>query len=79
MTIGLLRSNRQVWNFGDDNSMLVLAPAFALHGWPDTMDLDQFNVSVDIILPSTLSNHDLIGDLGRPGTVHDQLPGGADA
>ena len=45
MATGLLRLNRHVWNFGDDNSMLVLAPAFALHGWPETMDLDQFNVS----------------------------------
>ncbi|CAI6332246.1 unnamed protein product [Periconia digitata] len=34
---------RKVWNFGDDNSMLVLAPTFALHGWPDTIDLDMFN------------------------------------
>lgn len=35
---------RDVWNFGDDNSMLVLGPAFALHGWPETIDLDMFNV-----------------------------------
>ena len=25
-------------------SMLVLAPTFALHGWPETIDLDMFNV-----------------------------------
>ena len=25
--------------------MLVLAPTFALHGWPKTIDLDWFNVS----------------------------------
>ena len=24
--------------------MLVLAPTFALHGWPETIDLDMFNV-----------------------------------
>lgn len=23
--------------------MLVLAPTFAMHGWPETIDLDQFN------------------------------------
>ncbi|KAH8722836.1 Chloroperoxidase [Phaeosphaeriaceae sp. PMI808] len=34
---------RKLWNFGDDNIMLVLAPTFALHGWPDTIDLDMFN------------------------------------
>lgn len=27
-------------------SMLVLAPAFALHGWPATIDLDMFNVGL---------------------------------
>ncbi|KAI9039420.1 putative toxin biosynthesis peroxidase [Aspergillus affinis] len=39
----LAHAVRRVWNFGDDNSMLVLAPTFAVHGWPETIDLDNFN------------------------------------
>lgn len=39
----LAHAVRKVWNFGDDNSMLVLAPTFAMHGWPETIDLDYFN------------------------------------
>lgn len=31
--------------------MLVLAPTFALHGWPDTIDLDMFNVSLQFAFP----------------------------
>lgn len=34
--------------------MLVLAPTFALHGWPETIDLDMFNVGLCDVQMSTL-------------------------
>ncbi|PWY93120.1 putative toxin biosynthesis peroxidase [Aspergillus sclerotioniger CBS 115572] len=60
----LAHAVRRVWNFGDDNtnhtnsdmqSMLVLAPTFAMHGWPETIDLDQFNACPTPPFHSSLS------------------------
>lgn len=38
----MAQSMRDVFNFGDDNIMLVLVPAFALHPGATTLDLDHF-------------------------------------
>ncbi|KAA8649467.1 uncharacterized protein ATNIH1004_002138 [Aspergillus tanneri] len=62
----LAHAVRDVWNFGDDNSMLVLAPTFAMNGWPETIDLDNFNddlVQYVINCPAAPTRNDrAIGD-----------------
>ncbi|MCJ1388167.1 hypothetical protein MMC18_001012 [Xylographa bjoerkii] len=40
---GLSQAVRDVYNFGDENIMVVLDPTFEAHGWPPHIDLDFFN------------------------------------
>ncbi|MCJ1405414.1 hypothetical protein MMC11_008642 [Xylographa trunciseda] len=72
----LSQAVRDVYNFGDENIMVVLDPTFEAHGWPPHIDLDFFNVSV-----SDLTGLSSVTDacIGRFGSKQHQLSRGTHA
>ncbi|MCJ1288727.1 hypothetical protein MMC34_000256 [Xylographa carneopallida] len=70
----LAQAVRDVYNFGDDNIMVVLDPTFEAHGWPSYIDLDFFNddaVQNNINCPAAPTRNDR--DIGENVNINTTL------